>query len=316
MTGLKEDQGDRRMTVTAKRKAHAGSKEASSQIRNRLKKKKIPVSGTATSELDISQYNLWSRIKEAAESRPSRGLMQDQGGPVRPRERRRQESRSYNKEHKYKQQSKRQSRQEQEQEPRSGRSSHQSSRTSRGAKQQQRQEMGEKSTSRRTASLEVLVRCPNGVHLHKLWVTDHERSVGRVDSGESVSPTEEIPQALIRKVISPELPKGQIAEINKSQFSLILDESTGVACCKHLCLCVRYCNGKENKIVSQFLGLVEVLESTTDSLYKHVKDFFNKIGINLGNCFAIGTDGASNLCGKKSFIFYSNDERHPKSNFN
>ncbi|GFR22659.1 DUF4371 domain-containing protein [Trichonephila clavata] len=109
--------------------------------------------------------------------------------------------------------------------------------------------------------------------------------------------------ALIRKVISPELLKEQVAEINKSQFSLILDESTGVACCKHLWLCFRYYNRKENKIVSQFLGLVQVVESTADSLYKHVKDFFNKIGINLGNCFAIGTDGASNLCGKNHSFF-------------
>ncbi|GFR15788.1 DUF4371 domain-containing protein [Trichonephila clavata] len=78
---------------------------------------------------------------------------------------------------------------------------------------------------------------------------------------------------LIRKVISPVLLKEQVAEINKSQFSLILDESTDVACCKHLCLCVCYYNRKENKIVSQFLGLVEVVESTADSLYKHVRLF-------------------------------------------
>ncbi|GFY57371.1 hypothetical protein TNIN_181891 [Trichonephila inaurata madagascariensis] len=34
MTGLKADQGDRRMTVTDKRKPHVGSKESSPQISN------------------------------------------------------------------------------------------------------------------------------------------------------------------------------------------------------------------------------------------------------------------------------------------
>ncbi|GFQ89861.1 DUF4371 domain-containing protein [Trichonephila clavata] len=107
--------------------------------------------------------------------------------------------------------------------------------------------------------------------------------------------------ALIRKVISPELLKEQVAEINESQFSLILDESTDVACCKHLCLCVHYYNRKENNIVSQFLGLLEVVESTADSLYKHVKDL--GIEINLRNCFAIGIDGTSNLCRKNHSSF-------------
>ncbi|GFV28700.1 transposable element Tcb2 transposase [Trichonephila clavipes] len=73
-----------------------------------------------------------SKIKEAAESRPSREQTQDQEGPVQLREIRHQEYRPYNKDQRCKQQSTSQSRQE----PRRGRSSSQNSR--RGAKQQQR----------------------------------------------------------------------------------------------------------------------------------------------------------------------------------
>ncbi|GFT82496.1 hypothetical protein TNCV_4173401 [Trichonephila clavipes] len=54
-------------------------------------------------ELDIGRYNLWPRGKKEAESRPSRGQMQDQGGPVRSKGRRFQESRPYNKDQRYKQ---------------------------------------------------------------------------------------------------------------------------------------------------------------------------------------------------------------------
>ncbi|GFU24327.1 hypothetical protein TNCV_4330121 [Trichonephila clavipes] len=92
-------------------------------------------------ERDIGQYNLRHRIRKEAESRPSRGEMQDQGGPVRSRGRRFQVPRPYNKDPSYKQQSRRQSCQGQE--PKSRQSSRQSPHR-RGARQQQRQEMGGK----------------------------------------------------------------------------------------------------------------------------------------------------------------------------
>ncbi|GFY76016.1 hypothetical protein TNIN_370341 [Trichonephila inaurata madagascariensis] len=66
--------------------------ESSPQVSSRLKnirkeiigykRKKFRREEAATSELDIERYNLRSGIKEAAESRPSRGQMLDQGtGP-------------------------------------------------------------------------------------------------------------------------------------------------------------------------------------------------------------------------------------------
>ncbi|GFY71253.1 hypothetical protein TNIN_427121 [Trichonephila inaurata madagascariensis] len=115
-------------------------------------RKKFRRAEAATSELDIGRYNLRSRTKETSESRSSRRQTQDQGGPVRSRGRRYQEYRPYNKDQGCKQQSTSQSRQEH----RRGRSSSQNS-SRKGAKQQQRQEMVGKSTSRRTASLEVLL---------------------------------------------------------------------------------------------------------------------------------------------------------------
>ncbi|GFS93348.1 hypothetical protein TNCV_2697971 [Trichonephila clavipes] len=46
----------------------------------------------STQEQDIGQYSSRPRIKKATESRPSRGEMQDQGGPVLSRGRRFQKS--------------------------------------------------------------------------------------------------------------------------------------------------------------------------------------------------------------------------------
>ena len=77
----------------------------------------------------------------------------------------------------------------------------------------------------------------------------------------------------------------------------MVDESTDVACTKHLRICIKYFNSRSNEITSQFLGLIPVIDTTADALYEHVKAFFYESGIDLKLCFGLGTDGAFNLCG-------------------
>ncbi|XP_068225554.1 uncharacterized protein [Palaemon carinicauda] len=103
--------------------------------------------------------------------------------------------------------------------------------------------------------------------------------------------------AIIKKVLSPVLLKEIVADIKDSAFSLIIDESTDIACIKHLCVCVCYYSSLHNKIVSQFLGLIPVTSTTAEALHQHIKDYFQEIGVDLNKCFAIATDGAQNLCG-------------------
>ncbi|XP_076049634.1 SCAN domain-containing protein 3-like [Oratosquilla oratoria] len=88
-----------------------------------------------------------------------------------------------------------------------------------------------------------------------------------------------------------------------SPFSVIIDESTDIVCEKHLCVCVRYYNARCNRISSQFLGLISVTSTTSEALYQHLKDYFSSIGVDLRQCFAIGTDGASNLCGAHHSLY-------------
>lgn len=108
---------------------------------------------------------------------------------------------------------------------------------------------------------------------------------------------------LIKKVIAPTYLKALVSDMKDSPFSLIIDESTDIACVKHLCVCVRYYSPSHNKIVSQFLGLIPVTSTTAVSLYQHIKDFFSEICVSLTQCFAIGTDGASNLCGRNHSVY-------------
>lgn len=120
--------------------------------------------------------------------------------------------------------------------------------------------------------------------------------------------------ALITKVIAASLFREQVSDINDKQFALILDESTDVSTTKHLCICIRYYNSRKSRIITQYLGVIPVIETTALALHNHLKHFFIESGINLKNCFAIATDGGSNLCGCHNSLFTLMKKR--KTRFN
>ncbi|XP_067129395.1 uncharacterized protein [Centruroides vittatus] len=109
--------------------------------------------------------------------------------------------------------------------------------------------------------------------------------------------------AIIKNVIAPALLQELIEDIKNHIFSLIIDESTDISCVKHLCLCIRYYNSKDNRIVSQFLGLIPVTVTTAEALHDAVTHFLSDVGIDIQKCFAIATDGASNLCGINNSLY-------------
>lgn len=55
--------------------------------------------------------------------------------------------------------------------------------------------------------------------------------------------------------------------------------------------------------MTEFLGLIVTPECTAQVLYTVVKEFINKMGLKLGRLFAIGTDGAANLCGPHNSLY-------------
>ena len=81
-----------------------------------------------------------------------------------------------------------------------------------------------------------------------------------------------------------------------TSISLLINESTDVACVNHLCVCVRYYIIRLNKICNQFLSLITVSGVTAEALYETIKSFFEVSGIKYKQCFALGTDSAANLC--------------------
>ena len=109
--------------------------------------------------------------------------------------------------------------------------------------------------------------------------------------------------ALICKVIVPDIFKTIVQHLKWTSISLLINESTDVACVNHLCVCVRYYIIRLNKICTQFLRLITVSSVTAEALYEAIKSFFEVSGIKYKQCFALGTDGAANLSGHCHSIY-------------
>lgn len=116
---------------------------------------------------------------------------------------------------------------------------------------------------------------------------------------------------IILKVISPAMLKEIIEDIGNEPFSIILDESTDVSDFKYMAYCVRYFSKRLNTFVVDFLGFSEIFEATAEKLYEHFMEFMSEVGLNHENLIGIGTDGASNLCGKNHSLYTLLKEKIP-----
>ncbi|EZA47535.1 Zinc finger MYM-type protein [Ooceraea biroi] len=108
---------------------------------------------------------------------------------------------------------------------------------------------------------------------------------------------------LITNVIAPNMLTNLIEDIGDMEYSMIVDESTDVVTCKYLCLCIKYFSHPQNRIVTKYLGKIEIEHADSNSLHSAVIEYSKDIGLNLSKMIGLGTDGGSNLCGKKHSLF-------------
>ncbi|KAI4468051.1 hat family dimerization domaincontaining protein-related [Holotrichia oblita] len=107
---------------------------------------------------------------------------------------------------------------------------------------------------------------------------------------------------IIENVIAAALKDELITDIGNSSYSLIIDESTDISVHQYLCFCVRFVSIKA-KVVTTFLGIVEVKDANAVGLANTLTDYIRKIGLKLENLLALATDGASVLCGSRNSVF-------------
>ncbi|CAI6357227.1 unnamed protein product [Macrosiphum euphorbiae] len=70
-----------------------------------------------------------------------------------------------------------------------------------------------------------------------------------------------------------------------------------------MAFCIRYYNFTQSDIVTDFLGFVEIEKATADILKNIFIKFLEQSKLNSKNLMGIGTDGASNLCGRNHSLF-------------
>ncbi|EFA12080.1 hypothetical protein TcasGA2_TC006887 [Tribolium castaneum] len=59
-----------------------------------------------------------------------------------------------------------------------------------------------------------------------------------------------------------------LEDLNEKYYSFIVDESTDISTIKYLAICVKYFSTKYDRIIIDFLGIVEVESSTGALLYE------------------------------------------------
>ncbi|CAI6357873.1 unnamed protein product [Macrosiphum euphorbiae] len=117
--------------------------------------------------------------------------------------------------------------------------------------------------------------------------------------------------SLIQNVIAPTLLEELVQDIGTNYYSLIIDESTDVSVFKYLCLCIKYFSSKTESKIIKYLGIIEVVNCSADSLYDCICNYMQVIGLNLSKLIGIGTDGANNLCGKYHSLFTNLKQKSP-----
>lgn len=117
--------------------------------------------------------------------------------------------------------------------------------------------------------------------------------------------------AILKNVLRPCILEEVVQNVGNQKYSIILDESTDVTDNKLLAYCIRYYHEILEQIVVDFLGFQYIVKTTAENLFNEFTKFISKTGLQLNNMIGLGTDGASNLCGKNNSLFVRLKEKIP-----
>jgi hypothetical protein len=103
--------------------------------------------------------------------------------------------------------------------------------------------------------------------------------------------------ALSRNVLNKALSAELKEELKDKSYSILIDESTDTSCKKFLAVLVRHLDTKSQKLMDDFLGLVEVVGTTGEELFQAVKELMALYSLEFKNCISFASDGANNVAG-------------------
>ena len=98
---------------------------------------------------------------------------------------------------------------------------------------------------------------------------------------------------IIKKILCDYFEKDLRDDVGAGKLSLLLDESNDIAASKLLGVSIIYQSTQQSKVISTYLGLVELDQYDGAAIVNALKLLLAKMKLNLQNLLAIGTDNAS-----------------------
>ena len=92
-------------------------------------------------------------------------------------------------------------------------------------------------------------------------------------------------------------------DIGKNKFSLLMDESNDISVLKLLGISIIYYSDIHKKVVSTYLGLLEIEECDAENIILAIKNLLRTKNLKLTNVTAIGIDNASVMTGINNGVY-------------
>ncbi|XP_053960547.1 uncharacterized protein LOC128864816 [Anastrepha ludens] len=112
-------------------------------------------------------------------------------------------------------------------------------------------------------------------------------------------------------VLAPHFCEDLRADIGDAKFSLIVDESTGIAITKLLGVVINYYSISRSLVVSTFLSIVEIDSGDSICISEALLKELNKWKLDAKNVIGIGTDNASVMVGSHKSVYVELKKHSP-----
>lgn len=117
---------------------------------------------------------------------------------------------------------------------------------------------------------------------------------------------------IITNVIAPNEKDALSHKLNNTKFSILIDESTDIACKSTMCVVVRFFDTESKEIMTRFWDLLQILDpknpekvekaATAENLFKSCIESFDKFKVNTQNIIGFGSDGCSVMMGQHNSV--------------
>ena len=108
---------------------------------------------------------------------------------------------------------------------------------------------------------------------------------------------------VIKNTLCSQFEADVLNDIGQNKFSLLINISKDISVLKLLGISIIYCSDIYKKVVSTYLGLVEIEECDAENIVLAINNLLRTKNLKLTNLIAIGTDNASVMTGINNGVY-------------